>query len=272
MIDLASILMSNGAKVACHRVEGMNDNMSKAHYHTYYELYFLEGGERHHILQDKQYETEVGEFMLFAPYVMHYSFSDHDVPFKRIVLYFTDEAIVSEELLTLLKESSGLYRPSKRVASSVHFLLNEMLKEQDVDEPLHDALMINMLNTLLLTIMRSTQAEPKPESQSRMEKVLSYIEKNYYKDLHLADIAAEFFVSEYYLCHEFKKYTNRTIVQYINALRILHAQRLIDETDLTFTKIAEKTGFSSLTHFNRTFKAATGQTPSAYRKAGKEKS
>lgn len=44
MIDRAAILMEQGASIACHRVEGMNDNMSHSHYHTYFELYFLERG------------------------------------------------------------------------------------------------------------------------------------------------------------------------------------------------------------------------------------
>ena len=34
MIDRAAILMEQGASIACHRVEGMNDNMSHSHYHT----------------------------------------------------------------------------------------------------------------------------------------------------------------------------------------------------------------------------------------------
>ena len=266
MIDRAGILMDNGARIACHRVEGMNDNMSHSHYHTYFELYFLEGGARHHIMQDQQYETKVGSFMLFAPYIMHYSFSDHDVPFKRTVLYFKEDAILSPALLSMLKEGSGLYEPEQKISSSVHYLLNEIQREQERDDPLHEAAMQNLLNTLLLAIMRSTSAAQKPETQSRIAKDISYIEKNYQHELRLQDIAEEFYVSEYYLCHEFKKYTNRTIVQYINALRILHAQRLITESDLNFTKIAEQTGFSSLTHFNRTFKSIVGTSPSAYRK------
>lgn len=269
MIDRAAILMEQGASIACHRVEGMNDNMSHSHYHTYFELYFLEGGERHHVMQDQQYETKIGSFMIFAPYIMHYSFSDHDVSFKRTVLYFKDEAVASPVLLDLLKNGSGLYEPEQKISSSIHFLLKELQKEQEQerDDPLHETVMENLLNTLLLTIMRSTQVSPKPETQSRIAKVISYIEKNYQHELRLQDIAAEFYVSEYYLCHEFKKYTNRTIVQYTNALRILHAQRLITESDLNFTKIAEQTGFSSLTHFNRTFKSVVGTSPSAYRKA-----
>lgn len=72
MIDRAAILMEQGASIACHRVEGMNDNMSHSHYHTYFELYFLEGGERHHVMQDQQYETKVGSFMIFAPYIINF--------------------------------------------------------------------------------------------------------------------------------------------------------------------------------------------------------
>ena len=267
MIDSAGILMEQGASIACHRVEGMNDNMSHSHYHTYFELYFLEAGQRHQVIQDRQYDTTAGSVMLFAPYIMHYSFSDHDVPFRRTVLYFKDEAVASPVLLELLKKRSGLYEPEPKIASSVHFLLNELMKEQERDDLLHEASMENLLNTLLLTIMRSTTVSPKPEAQSRMAKVISYIEKNYQHELCLQDIATEFYISEYYLCHEFKKYTNRSIVQYINALRILHAQRLITESDLNFTKIAEQTGFSSLTHFNRTFKSIVGTSPSAYRNA-----
>ena len=267
MIDRAAIQMEQGAPVACHRVEGMNDNMSHSHYHTYFELYFLEAGERHHIMQDRQYETKVGSFMIFAPYIMHYSFSDHDVPFKRTVIYFKEDAVASPELLELIKNGSGLYVPDQKTSSGIHYFLNEMLREQERDDILHETSMRNMLNAVLLTIMRHTEVSPKPETQSRMAKVISYIEKNYWHELRLQDIASEFYVSEYYLCHEFKKYTNRTIVQYINALRILHAQRLITETDLNLTKIAEQTGFSSLTHFNRTFKSIVGTSPFVYRKA-----
>lgn len=266
MFDRAGVLMEEGAAVACHRVEGMNDNMSHSHYHLYYELYFLESGYRHHIMQGEQYETKVGSFMIFEPYVMHYSYSDNNVPFKRTVLYFTESAIASPALLELLKGSSGLYEPEAKISSTVHSLLNEILREQERDDGLHEAAMENLLNTLLLIIMRSTQASPKPETQSRMAKIVTYIESNYQRELKLKDIADRFYISEYYLCHEFKKYTNRTIVQYTNTLRILHAQRLIAETDLNFTKIAEQTGFSSLTHFNRTFKSIVGKSPSAYRR------
>lgn len=271
MIDRAAILIEQGATVGCERTEGVNDNMSKSHYHTYYELYFLEAGARHHIMQDCIYKTEVGDFMIFAPYVMHRSFCEKDVPFRRIVLYFTEDVIHFPELLAMLKGASGLYHPTPKVSSSVRFMLEALLQEQYEDSPLHYASMETLLNSLLITIIQSVSISEKPEIKSRMSKVIEYIEANFRKDLHLCDIAAEFYLSESYLCHEFKKYTNRTIIQYINTTRILNAQRLIMETNMNFTAIAQYTGFSSLTHFNRIFKSIVGMSPSQFRKSIEEK-
>lgn len=267
MVDHAGIMMEQGAAIACQCVEGVNDNMSHSHYHTYFELYYLAAGEQHHIMQGLQYKTMSGSFMLFSPYVIHHSFADPNVPFQHIILYFRDDVVASAELLNLLKQGSGLYEPEQSVSSSIHFQLLELIREQNCNDSLHETAMRNLLNTLLLTIMRNITASPNPKPQNRMAKVIAYIENNYQHELHLQDIAAQFYVNEYYLCHEFKKYTNCTIVQYINALRILHAQQLIIESDLNFTKIAARTGFSSLTHFNRTFKAIVGVSPSAYHKA-----
>ena len=75
-----------------------------------------------------------------------------------------------------------------------------------------------------------------------------------------------FYLSPSYLCREFKKQTNSTIVQYINVTRVMNAQRQLMETDKNITQISAETGFSNLTHFNRVFKSVTGATPSGYRK------
>ena len=42
--------MAAGAACAIAQVTGVNDNMSQSHYHDYFELYFLDSGERYHCL------------------------------------------------------------------------------------------------------------------------------------------------------------------------------------------------------------------------------
>lgn len=36
------------------------------HYHEYYEIYYLEAGERFHMVEDKLYKMEAGEFIIFS--------------------------------------------------------------------------------------------------------------------------------------------------------------------------------------------------------------
>ena len=79
-------------------------------------------------------------------------------------------------------------------------------------------------------------------------------------------MAQQFYISSWYLCREFKRYTNSTLVNYINVTRIMNAQRSFMETDKNVTQISQEVGFSSLTHFNRVFKAVTGTTPSEYKR------
>ena len=105
-----------------------------------------------------------------------------------------------------------------------------------------------------------------------------YISISYQKDLLSIDtriftplislemLAQMFYVSPYYLCREFKKNTNSTIIRYINVTRIMNAQRKFMETSKNITDISKETGFSNLTHFNRVFKSVTGMSPSQYRK------
>ena len=73
MIDQAGIMMAQGLGTASERIQGVNDNMSQSHYHEYFEIYYLEAGERFHMVEDQLYHMEQGEFMIFPPYVMHHS-------------------------------------------------------------------------------------------------------------------------------------------------------------------------------------------------------
>ena len=52
---------------------------------------------------------------------------------------------------------------------------------------------------------------------------------------------------------------------YINKVRLERIIYLMINTQLNFTEIAEKTGFSSSRYFSTMFKRYTGETPTQYR-------
>ncbi len=80
----------------------------------------------------------------------------------------------------------------------------------------------------------------------------------------LAEKAA---VSEVYFRKVFKNQYGASPKQYIQQLRIRYAENLLCNEYISITAVAELCGFSSVYHFSRSFKQATGYTPSEYIKA-----
>lgn len=272
MIDRAGIRMAQGQVIACERIEGVNDNMSKSHYHDFFELYYLEKGERFHIIRDSVFTIHPGQFVIFAPYVMHHSYGAEDVSFRRILLYFRPSEMQSQELIKAVEAGSGIYTTDSKNRYTIHQLMELILREEEQESPFKDEYMHNLLNILLVTILRQVAKPIQHMNQTLIGQVIDYIHNNYYEDISLDLLSRRFYVSPYYLCREFKRCTNRTIIQYINVTRIMNAQRKIMETDKSITEIGNITGFSNITHFNRVFKQYTGLTPSQYRKLSKQAS
>ena len=249
MVDHAGILMEQGKSMACERVCGVNDNIEKAHYHSYYEIYYMEAGERHFVINNQPYFARQGDFVLFSPYIMHCAYSGKDIAFKRILICFREHEISSEELREKLSAGTGIYRMDAKSNKRMHFLMEMFMEEQDRAGEYREEYMKSILNTMVLTMLEKSV-------MSGAEKLKNTLQK-------LADLL---FISPPYLCKIFKEYANQTVVQYINTTRILNAQRMVMETEDRITEISRSVGFVNVTHFNRVFKSITGITPSVFRK------
>lgn len=264
MIDLPSQRMAFGRSIAIDRIQGVNDNMTKPHYHEYFEIYYLESGERYHIVNDTLYHLKSGSFVLFPPFVMHYSYGEKDVPFKRLDLYFSKDSVMFPELLLELEKGGRVFEASED--RDILTYLRNILKEQDEEKPYYENQMILLLNQMLIHILRGSVKLVDPTSQDRIAAIIRYLNENYTESITLNQLASRFYINPSYLCREFKKHIGSTVVQYINSMRILHAQRLLQETDQSVTEISKIVGFSNVTHFNRIYKSLTGTSPTKTRK------
>lgn len=262
MRDRAGHAMAGGTEVALERVEGVNDNMSKSHYHRYFELYCLEAGARYHIADDQLHYLEAAAIILFPPFVMHHSFGDHDVRFRRVVLYFQPEAVISAELLDQISAGVMSYQLTGTDQQAAQWALQGLFRAQDEQAEFVSDEMRLLVNQLLIGLARSEQTDTQVTRQARVGQVIRFLHDHHHEQITLELLSKEFFVSQYHLCREFKRFTNSTIVQYLNNVRIGHAERLLHETDARIAEISEKVGFSNVTHFNRTFRQITGMSPS----------
>ena len=66
----------------------------------------------------------------------------------------------------------------------------------------------------------------------KIYSITSYIHSNYAQELSLDYISKKFFISPYYLSHQFKSVTGFTLINYIQMTRVRNAQQLLLYTDM----------------------------------------
>lgn len=71
-----------------------------------------------------------------------------------------------------------------------------------------------------------------------------------------------------YLCVFFKKYTKKTLNDYLTEVRIANAKILLKDNRKKLYEIATSVGFTDANYFSTLFKKITGMTPSEYKERG----
>lgn len=103
-----------------------------------------------------------------------------------------------------------------------------------------------------------------------LRDAITFIQRNYYKDIDLASVANHVHLNYAYFSSVFKKNIGKSFSDYLRDVRIDGSQRLLLETDDKITEIAKRVGFDSYRSFVRSFKEVTGQPASEYRKLHQE--
>jgi AraC-like DNA-binding protein len=104
------------------------------------------------------------------------------------------------------------------------------------------------------------------KDSNRMHLILDYLMTNFKNDIGLDQLATITNMSKASLCRYFKEKTKRTLVEYINALRLDFSCTLLVQTDRLIIEICEQSGFNNLSNFNRQFVAKYGCSPKDYRR------
>ncbi len=110
--------------------------------------------------------------------------------------------------------------------------------------------------------------EDRKESRSDklVEQATRYIAEHYTEKLTLADIAEELNISAGHLSITFKKFTGKTLSDYIAYVKIEHAKELIDTHQYLMYEISDRLGFENPYYFSKVFKKVAGISPREYEK------
>ena len=94
-----------------------------------------------------------------------------------------------------------------------------------------------------------------------------FIQQNFQKPIKLRHIAQSVHLSEIHFHNIFSQSLGMTPHQYLLHCRIENAKKLLWNTDISISEVAERSGLGCQQYLNKVFKKETGFTPAAYRKS-----
>lgn len=263
--------------------EVMNVREESAHFHQDVELiYILEGRMKLQICE-KDFELSGNDIVVINSNEQHCYKASEDILFAKVnISYNLIRQVYNGISSVFLCNSSNEDKKEYEELGNIlrHMLMNRLVANQDervekkicyeyLAEYFH---LIEELNAHFLIATSSWEKLPQEQKLAqRITQINDYIQSNYAQPISLQSLAEHLHLSEGYLSRYFKTSFCMNFTDYLKQVRLSNALEELLYTDRNITMIAYDNGFSSVSFFNRIFKAEYGKTPSSFREVNSEK-
>ena len=245
-----------------------SDWHSTLHTHPFTELFYVVDGKGEFSIQGQRFPVKANDFVIINPQVEHTELSSPDEPLEYIVLginglSFSNLTPVSEgghpfSFFNLRDEQKDILR-----------YLNAMVQEATSQSMSYELVCHNLLEILLIKILRHQHFDLEVGKQSKATKDISfikhYLETYYHESIQLEDLASMTHLSRFYISHSFKKEIGMSPMEYLIAIRIKESKILLRTTNYSISQVADIVGFTTPTYFSKQFRKSTGISPTDYR-------
>jgi len=246
------------------------------HWHQQLEFLFFTEGEGIIYCNSKPYKAKAGDLIVVnsndlhrgqsisAP--LHYYCIIMDTQLLQSKFMDTCEAkyVTPIEQNRILFENKIPYNAAIEscIMTLVHELENKELGFELAVKSAAFQLITLLFRRHATTMLNDEEYQARLRNVERLNPVLQYIDNHYTEDITLDHLSSLANVSRYHFCRVFKEITGKTPIEYINFLRIHHAENLLKQTDMNVTEVALASGFNNLNYFSRIFKKYKQISPS----------
>lgn len=248
------------------------------HWHEELEIIYIQQGNLQITISGLDYQGTAGSIFLVNPRELHLmgsadlSVAYYTLLFPLEFISFQSMDALETTLLQPLRSGQLVFRheiSDPGLRKKLCLILDEIIginRESSFTKQLKTRILL--LQFLQQIVEYSSLILPVSGSKTDMQKkLLMYIQEHYTDKITLHDLAEHFHLSEKYISRYFKEHFYLTFSDYVNHLRLTHAKRLLETTELSVTEIALCSGFPNVSYFIRTFKACYEKSPLKYRKS-----
>ncbi len=255
------------------------DSAAFAHRHPFYEIVFIEDADGAHIIDYTAYDDLKNVVFLISPGQVHYW--KNVTRAKGIPIYFQEEFLFQSsisvssvweiQLFKEMVEMPAIYM-DEDFAQTMRAVCRMMLKEYESKSPDYAQVLRACLNILLIYFHRRHREiahqgiERTPGMAGELHlRLQNLIDQRVCENLSVSEYAEILGVSQSHLNEQIKKITGKTVGTLIREAQFSEAKRLLVNTELNVTEIAETMRFQDTAYFCRAFKRQVGMSPSQYR-------
>ncbi len=218
------------------------------------EFYLEDAGET--VADNKTYRIFKDHIQIAKPGQRRHS----QLPFSTMYLKFSADGALADKL----KKAPEYFRSNH--PDSIKKQLEEIiLLLENADDSL---ILYSRLLSVLHLILRDAEL-PKTYNARNHEIVSAakaFMKAHYAEPIRLGDIAAAVNLSSTYFHNIFSADSGCSPHAYLIDVRISEAKKMLWDTTVGISEIAEKCGFGCQQYMNKIFKQQTGMSPGAYRK------
>ena len=259
-----------------------NKHEELLHTNDRYEIYLFLRGDIKFCIDGRYYTLEPNDILLISSYVVHNVIVNSNKPNERIYIYFDNQYYrdFSDKKYDLLmafnNELSGIKKNNKIEAGLVSKYgldqkIQRMYELYQSDEANANVRMIAQMLDILVDVNQAYLEQrflegyenERASHNEKIDEVIRYITNNLDTKFTLDDLSRRFYISKYYLCHEFRRVTGMSCLEYIRQKKILEA-RILLQKGCPINEVWSLLGFEDYSSFYRCFKKLSGMSPTEY--------
>ncbi len=258
------------------KLSGSHQNI---HAHDYYQMWYLLRGKCRHRIDNHDFSLNRGDMIFIPPFSYHSMYEGSEdlvvigVDFTEAFFSDTEaDRTIMQYCVTPIRLKQSQKMSVLLAGDDIEDLILETFEEYTEQKAFYNIIIKSNLTKLVVLIERMVNENSKlndSKADQMITDVLRYIHANFNEKISIKDLCNTINMSETYLTTGFKNTTGKTVIEYINDLKIDKAKQLLVETDMRVTDISYELGFSDGAYFNRVFKKKVNMTPNAYRKQRK---
>lgn len=232
------------------------------HWHDFYELEYIIDGDGEYVINGSLQKIRPGMLFFSTPADIHEITFTAETRILNIsfTAHYLNEKLISPTTTAYVADDKNEY---------YYIMLKNILEAVDGKLSNRTLYLQSMISAVLVMLSNKGTAVSIDRStvttHKNLRDLVFYVNSHFEESLDLQTLSQITNLTPKYLSKRFIELLGMSLSQYILEVRLDHAKKLVENSEISIKEICSKSGFNSLPHFSRSFKKKYGLSPSQAR-------